>query len=59
MKPTVDQLAAMTATGRDRADISREIQERIKNVKPLVTKEDINAWLDDERRKWQQKNQQQ
>ena len=56
---TVDQLVAKTATGRDRDEVSRERAERFKNVKPLVTKEEIDAWLEEERRKWQQKNQQQ
>ena len=56
---TVDQLVAKTITGRNREEVSRERAERFKNVKPLITKEEINAWIEEERRKWQQKNQQQ
>ena len=57
MTYTVDQLVAKTATGRNRDEVAREMNERFKNVKPLVTKEEISAWIEEERRKWQQKNQ--
>lgn len=56
---SVALVAGRTVTGRDADVVSREFMEQTKNVKPLVTKEDINAWLEEERRKWQQKNQQQ
>ena len=55
---TVDRFVAKTATGRDRDEVAREINERFKNVKPLVTREEINAWIE-EQRLIQQQNQQQ
>ena len=59
MNYTVDQLVAKTATGRDSKEVSRERAERFQGVKPLVTREEIDAWLTEQRRIWQQKNQQQ
>lgn len=59
MNYTVDQLVAKTATGRDRNEVARSRAEMFKNVKPLVTKEEINAWLEDQRRAKQQTQTQQ
>ena len=55
---TVDQLVAKTATGRDRDEVSHERAERFKNVKPLVTREEIDAWLIEQRHLWEKKQQQ-
>ena len=40
---TVDQLVAKTATGRNRDEVARLRVEVFSNVKPLVTKDEINA----------------
>lgn len=56
---SVALVAGRTATGRDADEVSREFVERTKNVKPLVTHEEVDVWIEEERRKWQQKNQQQ
>ena len=54
MSYTVDQLVAKTATGRSRDEVARERAEVFRHVKPLVTKEEINTWIEEQRRAWQQ-----
>ena len=54
----VDQLAATTVTGRNRDEVARERAERFRGVKPLTTREEIDSWVAEQRRIWEQKNQQ-
>lgn len=54
MTYTVDQLVAKTATGRDRDEVARERAERFKNVAPIRTKEEFDAWVETARQQQQQ-----
>lgn len=53
----VDLVAGRTATGRNAEEVSRAFMERTNNVKPSITREEIDAWIEEERRKWQQQQQ--
>ena len=55
---SVAHVVGRTATGRDAQEASEEFIERTRDVKPLVTREEINAWIEAERRKHQQTQQQ-
>ncbi|WP_461050941.1 hypothetical protein [Spirosoma arcticum] len=55
---SVALVAGRTATGSNADELSREFMERTKNVKPLVSRDEIDAWIEEKRRVWQQKQQQ-
>ena len=55
---TVDQFVAKSATGRDRNEVAQECAASFQNVKTLVTREEVDAWIAELRLQHQQQTQQ-
>ncbi|MBC8152616.1 MAG: hypothetical protein H7Z72_06870 [Bacteroidetes bacterium] len=49
----------MTATGRNRDEVARERAKYFEGVKPLVTRQEVDEAIAEQRRIWEQQNQQQ